>query len=325
MIQSDSRVFLVTGALGCIGAWVVYHLVKQGERVVAFDISDRKHRLNFLLDPQEQVGIGFVRGDLSRFEDVVGSFQEGRVTHVIHLAALQVPFCRADPVAGAQVNVVGTVNVFEAARRSGIGHVVYASSIAVYGPASFYPPGPVKPDAPFLPKTIYGVYKEANEGTARIYWEEEGLSSTALRPHTVYGVGRDQGVTSDPTRAMLAAAAGRDFQINFCNRVQLQFVSDVARQFVEASRRRLEGALAFNLGGEVVGMPELIHLIQEIVPSARISHSDLCLPFPESFDDGPLAQNFERVYQTPLRDGVRHSIEAFRSYLAEGRPGLELS
>ena len=62
------------------------------------------------------------------------------------------------------------------------------------------------------PGTLYGVYKRANEGTAHVYWADHGVASVGLRPHTVFGPGRDQGLTSAPTTAMLAAACGRPYR-----------------------------------------------------------------------------------------------------------------
>jgi nucleoside-diphosphate-sugar epimerase len=116
----------------------------------------------------------------------------------VHLAALQVPFCKADPVLGAQVNVTGTVNVFEAAKRQGLDTTIaYASSAAVHNE-----------HGEVAPRTLYGVYKVANEGTARIYADDDGVASIGLRPFIVYGPGRDQGLTADPTLAMQAAARG---------------------------------------------------------------------------------------------------------------------
>ncbi len=165
--QSGKQATLVTGAMGCIGAWVLYHLVRRGERAVSFDLSDHRGRLDLLLSREEQEAITFVRGDLTRTEAVRAAFEEHGITHVIHLAALQIPFCRANPVLGAQVNVTGTMNIFEAARQTGLRHLAYASSIAVYGPASEYPRAPVAHDAPPAPRTLYGVYKVANEGAAR--------------------------------------------------------------------------------------------------------------------------------------------------------------
>ena len=130
---------------------------------------------------------------------------------MIHLAALQVPFCRADPPLGARVNVVGTVNVFEAVARRAerMGPVVYASSVAAYDALEDRAAAPAMQG---VPSTLYGVYKRANEGTATVYAQERETPSVGLRPHTVYGPGRDQGLTSAPTTAMLAAAAGRALQ-----------------------------------------------------------------------------------------------------------------
>jgi len=323
MTETRPNTFLVTGALGCIGAWTIYHLLKQGAHVVSFDLYDRGHRLGLLLTPDEQKAITFVRGDLADFAQVLDAYQVHGITHVIHLAALQVPFCRADPVKGAQVNVVGTVNMFEAARQTGVSHICYASSIAVYGPPDEYPAGPIAHDAPFAPRTLYGVYKVANEGTARVYWLDHKISSTALRPYTVYGPGRDQGLTSDPTKAMLAAAAGQPFHINFGGKMQFQHASDVALQFIEASRQPLDGAYAFNLGGRIVDIAEIVTLIRKIKPGAQITQNETTLPFPEAFDDSELSRHFANVYETHLEDGVHQTIEHFEAALRDGRIKLE--
>jgi len=117
------KTFLVTGAMGCIGAWVLKQLAARGERAVAFDLSADRHRLDWVMTPEEQAGITFVQGDLTDVAQVKDVFKTYEVTHVVHLAALQVPLCRANPVVGSQVNVTGTVNVFEAARETGIRHV----------------------------------------------------------------------------------------------------------------------------------------------------------------------------------------------------------
>src|SRR2546425_12785060 len=117
------------------------------------------------------------------------------ITHIIHLAALQVPACAADPPLGARVNVVGTLNAFETARRRPdlVKRVVYASSGAVFGPEEFYG-GTTRPEgAPLWPGTHYGVFKQANEGNARVYFDSDGISSVGLRPSAVYGAGRHQG------------------------------------------------------------------------------------------------------------------------------------
>jgi nucleoside-diphosphate-sugar epimerase len=305
------KTFLVTGAMGCIGAWVLKHLVAQGKRVVAFDLSTDRHRLDWVMNSAEQAEILFAQGDLTDAAQVKDTFKAYGVTQVVHLAALQVPFCRANPVLGSQVNVTGTVNLFEAAKEAGVRHLAYASSIAVYGPASAYPSGPVAHEALHAPQTLYGVYKMANEGTARIDWQDHKISSIGLRPYTVYGVGRDQGITSDPTKAMWAAVKGDPFEIAFGGVMQFQLASDVALQFIDAAEQNLEGAHVFNLGTTPVSVDEVIELIRQVKPDAQITRKETLLPFPESFDDSALRASVPHVYETPLADGIRQTMEHF--------------
>lgn len=305
------KTFLVTGAMGCIGAWVLKHLVTQGKRAVAFDLSTDRHRLDWVMTPDEQSSITFVQGDLTDTTQVKESFKVHEVTHVVHLAALQVPFCRANPVMGSLVNVTGTVNLFEAAREACVRHLAYASSIAVYGPASEYPSGPVAHEALHAPRTLYGVYKVANEGTVRIYWQDHKISSVGLRPYTVYGVGRDQGMTSDPTKAMWAAVKGESYEIGFSGVMQFQLASDVALQFIDAADQAGEGAHVFNLGTPPVSVDEVIELIRKIKPDAQITRKETRLPFPENFDDSALRVHVSRVYETPLAEGIRLTMEHF--------------
>ena len=312
-----SETFLVTGALGCIGAWTLKHLVAQGAQVVSLDLHGRGHRLDLLMSAEEQAAIHFEIADLSQADSVFGVFERHSITHIIHLAALQVPFCKADPIKGAQVNVVGTVNLFEAARRAGIHHLAYASSIAVYGAPDEYD-DIVTADAAMHPRTLYGVYKQADEGIARIYAQDYGVHSIALRPYTVYGVGRDQGLTSDPTKAMLAAVQGKPFHINFGGTLQLQWASDVAQSFIAAGRATLEGAQGWNMGGQPVTIPEIIAMIRALRPQAQLSYTDAPLPFPAAFDDSALRAHLPH-YETPLQTGIEQTLAHFEACLTDGR------
>ena len=297
--------------MGCIGSWVLHHLVKRGDQVVSFDLGDDRHRLDLLLSREEQETIQFTQGDLRNTDLVKELFSRHGVTRVIHLAALQVPFCKADPVLGAQVNVVGTVNVFEAARTANVSHIAYASSVAVFGPPHLY-------DASILndthlpdPHTLYGVYKVANEGTARIYWNDHGISSTTVRPYTVYGVGRDQGLTSEPTKAMLAAATGNTYEIGFSGTMQFQLASDIARYFIACADTPYKGAGAFNIGTPPSTVAEVLRIIKEVRPEAKVSGVDNELPFPAGMDGSKLKAYLPDFEETPLDVGVRQTIEHF--------------
>src|SRR5947199_223857 len=110
---------VVTGAGGCIGSWVLALLVRAGVPACALDLSEDKRRPRLLIDEADLEKIRWRTGDVSESRVIVEALEVLRPCAVIHLAALQVPFCKADPVAGAKVNVVGTVNVFGAARRLG--------------------------------------------------------------------------------------------------------------------------------------------------------------------------------------------------------------
>src|SRR5262245_4199068 len=302
---SDFR-FLVTGAYGCIGAWVVAELVGEGRPVVTFDRSTEPRRLRLLLDADAVTEISHVAGDITDRVTLERAIDEHEITHVIHLAALQVPFCRADPPLGARVNVLGTVNVFEAAKaRPRLAPITYASSIAALDPDG---------GTAGHPSTIYGVYKRANESTAAVYRAENGVSSTGLRPHTVYGVGPDQGVTSAPTTAMLAAAAGTSFTIPYGGAAQLQLARDTAHAFIGASLAGHEGAAVHNLPGRRVSIQEIVATIG----ADSIGFDDVRLPFPEEVDAAWFTSAFPDFAETPLADGVATTVDRFRALLAEG-------
>jgi nucleoside-diphosphate-sugar epimerase len=310
---------LVTGAYGCIGAWVVRDLVRRDVDVIAHDIGDDPRRMALVMEPDELDGVTRVRGDITDLAALETLIDAHEVTNIIHLAALQVPFCREDPVRGAQVNVVGTVNVFEAvARRADrMGPVVYASSVAAYDAIDS---GSV-PAMSSIPGTLYGVYKRANEGTAAIYGAERGVSSVGLRPHTVYGPGRDQGLTSAPTAAMLAAAAGVPYRIPYGGRSQFQYAPDVARAFVQAALVGRDGATVHNLAGEAVAMDGVVAAIEAAAPAAAglIEFDDVLLPFPSEVDATSLAETIGVVAELPFAEGVADAVARFRRLLADGR------
>jgi UDP-glucuronate 4-epimerase len=301
-----SELFLVTGAYGCIGAWVLRQLVDEGVEVVAADASTDDHRVTALLDEDERARVAFVQADISRPEEVAALFGR-RPTHVIHLAALQVPFCRADPIRGAQVNVVGTVAVLEAAARTGLQTpIVYASSAAAFAAAD------AGLDPSGHPATHYGVYKLANEESARVFFAENDVSSIGLRPYVVYGPGRDQGLTSAPTLAMQAAARGEPFTITYSGTSQLQYGADAAAAFVAAARAPYGAATVVNLPGVTVSVEEIVAAIADVVPDAEVSVDGPPLPFPPELDTSAFAGIVGELPVTPLRDGVAATIDFFR-------------
>jgi UDP-glucuronate 4-epimerase len=315
--------FLVTGALGFIGAWTIRCLVRQGVPVVAFDVAAAPRRLRMLMTPEELAAVEVLHGDITDLDALYRTLESRHVDRVVHLAALQVPAARADPPLGARVNVVGTVNVFEAVRRldGQVRQVVYTGSVGMFAASDADGrTGRLSADAAAHPLNHYGVYKLANEGTARVYWLENGISSVGIRPMTVYGPGRDFGVTSSPTKAILAAVLGRRYTIGFGGRTLFQYASDVAETLVAAARSSLDGARTFNLGGTVAGVPEFITELDAIVPGAasRIDSTGEPLPFPEEIDTEEIGRALGTVPITSLHDGIAQTVAFFERQRSAG-------
>jgi nucleoside-diphosphate-sugar epimerase len=322
-VTGDGERFLVTGALGCIGAWTVRTLAREGAAVVGFDLGSDPRRLRLIMSPEELDGVTLETGDITDLAAVESAIDRHGITNVIHLAALQVPFCRADPPLGAMVNVVGTVNMFEAVKRRGPGMapLVYTSSIAAFADDDADPAtGRLTVDATGHPRTHYGVYKVANEGNARVYWLDDGVPSIGLRPMTVYGVGRDQGMTSGPTKAVVAAILGLPYTVAFGGPTLFQYAEDVARTLIAASRSRVSAAHVFNLPGEVADGPALVEVIEAAVPGSagRITFEPVSLPFPSEIDhDGIEALGPLPV--TPFAAGIEASVAIYQALAARGR------
>lgn len=301
---------LVTGVLGCLGAWVSRVALEAGHDVIGYDLGDDRSRLELVLGTREGA-VTLVRGDITDLDGVERVLDEQAVTRVVHLAALQVPFVRANPPLGMRVNVAGTVNVFDAVSRrlDRIPLVAYTSSAAVYTPDD---PCPAPESGGFSPRTLYGVSKLADEGMARVYATDAGLASVGLRPYVVYGPGRDQGLTSGPTVAMLAAARGEPFEIGFTGRAQYDYVADVARALLIACMAELDGAHVFNTPGEVADVDDVIAAIRRAAPEVAGTSAGPSLPFPEELE----ATGFDDVVglypRTSLTDGVAATIARFR-------------
>ncbi len=317
---------LVTGAGGCIGAWVVKHLLDRGDEVTALDKSPERHRLESILDADALDRVRFIEGDVADLDGVRSAVETHGRDGVIHLAGMQVPSCRANPILGARVNVLGTLAILEAAAEVGC-RVVYASSAAVFGPDD-EPTRPHTESEAGDTRSHYGVFKLANEGNARIQFQDRGVSSVGLRPLTVYGVGRDFGMTSGPTTALKAAVLGRPYEIGFTGPTDFQLVEDVAAVFVRCLAAP-EGAHVFNVHGETATVEDVVAMIDDVLEAAGLGDRRglvTCtgphLPIPGALDDSALAAAIGAPPRTPLRDGLARTLRAFATLHADGRLDL---
>ena len=205
--------------------------------------------------------------------------------------------------------MVGTVGVFEAARSHGLRRVAYASSVAAHGAAA---------DSPYL-ATLYGAYKACDEAMARVYAKDWDVPSVGIRPGVVYGVGRDQGMTSKTTEAILAAALGKEYEVPFRGTVSYLYAGEIASAFVRAVSRDGDGAPVFDCNGSIATVEEGLDTLRRLVPEAHVRASGDPLPFPAEGRATPgSAHTSATTAQSPSKRGPPRPLEPLRSCCGTG-------
>ena len=314
---------LLTGGYGCIGSWIARNLLDRNDRVWIYDLKEDPKRLRLILSEDKVRQIAFIQGDVTDMAGLRSALEQHKITHLVHLAGLQVPVCRADPLLGAKVNVLGTLAVFEAVKALGsqIQRLVYTSSAAVFAPPEAYVAGRLADDVPLVPSTHYGVFKCCNEGNARIYFQDHGIASIGLRPWTVYGVGRDFGMTSEPTKAIKSLALGRPYHITYGGWQDMQWVDDVAKVVVRCLEAPYRGAKSYNVRGHVVDLPALHKAMVAVEPAAAklITHGDRQIAIAYDLADDALQRDLGPMPCTQLEEGIRRTLQHFRKLQSEGR------
>ena len=300
---------LVTGAGGCIGAWAMAILSRSGAECVGFDLSADRKRPSLVMGQAGAEALAWETGDISNIEAIKSVVRKHGVTEIIHLAGLQVPFCKADPALGARVNVEGTINVLEAAREARIKRTALASSVA----ALALPPG-----GPWS-ETLYGAYKQANEHTAYVYWADWQVPSVCIRPCIVYGLARDQGVSSKNTIAIQAAARSEEYVVPYTGPLSWLYAGEAAAAFIAAVSQDGDGAYVFNLNGPCEKVEFGLDVVRSLAPGAKVSCAGSQLPFPSDLDDGPLRAHVPDYPSIPVADGIGATYRAFQALKSEGR------
>ena len=291
---------LITGGGGFLGAWVIKRLHARDIEVRVLDLNNDRSTTREIIGGEAD-RLDWHRGDVASPDDVTKASKG--CDFVIHLAALLTPDCIENPILGAQVNLIGTLNVFEAAKTNGLGGVTYASSAAVFGPGDGETP---------CPTTHYGAYKLACEGAARAYWLEAGVPSVGYRPLVVYGPGRDIGLTAGPSIACRKAARGKSYTIGFSGATDMIFVDDVAAAFEAAAVRPFEGAHAFSLVGEMVEVADIVAAIEKVAPDAEISFEGPPIPVHPNIIPGAVEKLLGTLPHTSLTDGIRRTVTHYQ-------------
>lgn len=200
--------YLVTGAAGFIGFHVTQRLLVAGHQVVGldnlndyYDVNLKTARLDLIKNHPE---FTFVKGDLADREGIAELFRAQRFQRVIHLAAQAgVRYSLENPLAYADANLIGHLNILEGCRHNQVEHLLYASSSSVYGLNRKMPFS--TDDSVDHPVSLYAATKKANELMSHTYSHLYGIPTTGLRFFTVYGPwGRPDMALFKFTRAMIA-------------------------------------------------------------------------------------------------------------------------
>ena len=292
---------LITGGGGFLGAWVVRQLLSQQHDIRIFDRADETPILRAIAGP-EAARVEWVKGDITDTNAVLAASQN--CTAIIHLAALLTPACQNNPILGAQVNLIGTLNVFEAAKAHLIPRIVYASSGAVFGSDNGAVPHPT---------TQYGAFKLACEGSARAYWTDAGIASVGFRPTIVYGPGRESGLTAGITLACREAAAGRPYTIGFSGAQDFLFVGDIATAFAAAATTPYEGAHIFSATGGTSDVGDVIATIKALIPEADITSNGPVVPMASIITPTPYDALLGPMPQTSLKEGIARTIAYYQN------------
>ncbi len=291
---------LVTGGTGFLGAWVVRDLVARGHAVRVLDLRpDPAHR--DFVSPGLSAAVECRAGDI-RDPAAVRAAISG-CDRAVHLAGVMTLDCARDPVAGAMINLIGSLNLFEAAIAEGLPSLAYVSTAGVFGPTDAENPRPA---------THYGAFKLAVEGSARAYLADRGFPSVGFRPYIVYGPGESSGIAAGPSIALRAAHEGRPAVIRFSGRVGFVHVEEVAAAFVAAVESPPEGAEAWTLAGETTDMTTFLTTLRAQIPAADIAIDGPPLRIPPEIGAGPRPAFLAATPRIGLAEGVARTLAHYR-------------
>jgi len=290
---------IIFGGCGFLGSWIVKSFLLKGYNISIFDLKIQKELLSYVVG-KDINKIKFIQGDITNYDQVQEA--TSKMDHVINLAGLMTPDCSSNPILGAKVNVLGSINVFEALKKNNIKFLVYASSAGVFGQKDKYNP---------FPETHYGAYKLAVEGVARAYFNEANISSVGIRPYVIYGPGREIGGTAGVTLACKAAKQGYNYTINFSGKAGFVFVEDVTNLVERLIDKAPIGALTMNINGITTSVENFVSIIKKIIPDAKVKFNGKSLNVVEEILGGGPSKIFYDFKYTSLDHGINKTINFY--------------
>ena len=290
---------LIFGGCGFLGSWITKALLKKNLKITIFDLRIKTDLLKNLIG-NDLNNINFIEGDISDYEQVLKATED--MNYILNLAGLMTPDCSSNPSLGAEVNVKGSINVFEAIKKNNIKFLIYTSSGGVYGNEDKYNP---------FPETHYGAFKLAVEGMARAYFNESLISSVGLRPFVIYGPGREVGGTAGVTLACKAAKQNFEYTVGFSGKVGFVYVEDVTNLVERLIDKAPVGAITMNINGVTTSVENFVSIIKKNIPDANVKFSGKPLSVVEEILGGEPSKTFKDFKYTSLDNGINKTINFY--------------
>jgi len=304
--------YLVTGGTGFIGAYTIRDLLRKGEKVVSFDSSPDLSIMGYALTEPEIEKTIRVFGDISDLPLILNTIKEHNVERIVHMASLQIPASDANPHYAVKVNCEGTANIFEACRIADIKRLIWASSIAVFGPPELYGSKPVPNDAEHHPVSVYGACKSLNEYMAKHYFEKHGIDSVGFRFTAVYGLGRVRGKSSFTTKMIEMAAKGEPYTVPYGDDlVDWQYVEDLANLIVHTLKLpKATKTRVFNTQGDVRPVMDGVNYLRK-TKQAKLQVEGGRFGIPWQFDTSRLKEEIGFQPQYSMEQGIERTYQEF--------------
>ena len=290
---------LIFGGCGFLGSWITKALLKKNLKITIFDLRIKTDLLKNLIG-NDLNKINFIEGDISDYEQVLKATED--MNYILNLAGLMTPDCSSNPSLGAEVNVKGSINVFEAIKKNNIKFLIYTSSGGVYGNEDKYNP---------FPETHYGAFKLAVEGMARAYFNESLISSVGLRPFVINGPGREVGGTAGVTLACKAAKQNFEYTVGFSGKVGFVYVEDVTNLVERLIDKAPVGAITMNINGITTSVENFVSIIKKNIPDANVKFSGKPLSVVEEILGGEPSKTFKDFKYTSLDNGINKTINFY--------------
>lgn len=296
------KTVLVTGAKGFIGRYLVDALIAEGAEVTGLSTDG---------DGNQKDGLRWIAGDITKPATLEGLCRD--IDLVYHLAAISnVDASIKNPIRTIETNTMGTANMLEEARKSGVKKFVYVSSAHVYGVPQYLP---IDEKHPLVPREAYAASKIAAENIVQAYGNSYGMEYAILRPFNMFGPGQDPsflipGVIEQALKNGVIKVGNTEPTRDFT------YVEDAIKAFLLAGEK---GQGVFNLGsGEETRIADMVRLIRDTIdPSIQVLSADerkrtgnveiprMCADVTRLASLGPLAF-------TGIEKGIKHTIAGYR-------------